>query len=501
MRRFLAVWIGMIAVLALLDGATASPAQADGPLALAFYYAWFDENTWTPDKTPDFPTPRYVSRDRGTIERHVSQAQGAGIDALVQSWWGPGNPTEDNFRTLLDVAKAKGFRAAVDFELTSPMYGGNRGAIVNGLRHLIQNHTGHPAYLRWNGKPVIFFWRQNMFGVNEWAAIRNEVDPNRTTIWIAEGVDAGYLAQFDGHHLYSVAWDANPAAQLIKWGNNVRAAEQKWGDKLWVATAMPGYDDTRLAGQRSGVFKRDRANGAYYRETFRGAVESAADWVIITSFNEWPEGTYIEPSEAYGDFYLKLTGELVRGWKSGAPAVEAPSNAVPPKPGAVTAGVDFIGEGERRQVLQFNPQAALQKRIFADRFVPNSPEFSVTVAGTTYASQRAENLANGVVRVYFVQVGDWGNVNYVEGAGAGDPLRVALLAEAQKRQVIQYNPNAALQKRIFADGFVPNSTEFNQEASGATHIAQRAENLNTGQVRVYHVRTGDWGNVQFVIRP
>lgn len=338
----------------------APPAQAqEGPLALAFYYAWFDENSWGADKVPDFPTPRYASRDRATMERHVSQAQGAGIDAFVQSWWGPGNPTDDNFKTLLEVSQATGFRVAIDFEVTSPFYG-NRTAVVNGLRYLIQTHTGHPAYLRWNGKPVIFFWRQQQYGVNEWAAIRNEVDPSHSTIWIAEGVDAGYQAQFDGHHLYSIAWDANPAAQLVKWGNRIRDAEARWGDRLWVATVMPGYDDTRLP--RSGAFRRDRAGGAYYRETFRGARESQADWVVITSFNEWPEGTYIEPSEAHGDFYLALTRDLIADWKANRntpaspPPVNPPpdtSQPVPPKPSgaadwAIPGGRFFTQAAEGR---------------------------------------------------------------------------------------------------------------------------------------------------------
>ena len=37
--------------------------------------------------------------------------------------------------------------------------------------------------------------------------------------------------------------------------------------------------------------------------------------------------------------------------------------------------------------------------------------------------------------------------------------------------------------------------------TGVTYICQRAEHLGTGEVRVYHVIVGDWGNVQFVSRP
>jgi hypothetical protein len=76
-------------------------------------------------------------------------------------------------------------------------------------------------------------------------------------------------------------------------------------------------------------------------------------------------------------------------------------------------------------------------------------------------------------------------------------LQAALLAEAARRQVIQFNPDASLQKRIFADGFVPNSPEFVVEFGNTRYVAQRAENLASGEVRVYYVRSGDWGNVAY----
>jgi hypothetical protein len=89
------------------------------------------------------------------------------------------------------------------------------------------------------------------------------------------------------------------------------------------------------------------------------------------------------------------------------------------------------------------------------------------------------------------------------GQDGGDELSLAatLLAEGELQQVIQFNPDAALQKRIFADGFVPNSPEFVLTIDGVNYICQRAEHLGTGEVRVYHVIVGDWGNVQHVSRP
>jgi hypothetical protein len=80
------------------------------------------------------------------------------------------------------------------------------------------------------------------------------------------------------------------------------------------------------------------------------------------------------------------------------------------------------------------------------------------------------------------------------------PLEEKLLAAAAKAQVIEFNPRAALQKRIFADGFVPNSAEFEIESGGVRYVAQRAEHLGTGEVRVYYVRQGAWAEVGHIKR-
>jgi hypothetical protein len=297
-----------------------APADAFGErLVLAFYYAWFDQTTWEMG-LPDQPVEPYTSSDPAAIERHVRQAQQAGIDAFVQSWYGPqveNNQTEPNFATLLDVAAGHGFAAAVDFEVTSPFFE-SQADVVAGLEHLLAVHAHHPAYLHVGGRPVVFFWRQNRFPVETWYDIRDRVDPDRSSIWIMEGVDLSYLGPFDGTHLYSVAWDAEPGATLRRWGERIRQWNAEHGSvKYWVATVMPGYND--LVTGRSDAFVRDRAGGAYYRDCWEGAIQSDADWVVITSFNEWLEGSQIEPSQAYGDQYLDLTQELGAVYRASEP--------------------------------------------------------------------------------------------------------------------------------------------------------------------------------------
>jgi hypothetical protein len=79
-------------------------------------------------------------------------------------------------------------------------------------------------------------------------------------------------------------------------------------------------------------------------------------------------------------------------------------------------------------------------------------------------------------------------------------LRDALLWHAAEEQLIEFNPAASLQKRIFADGFVPNSPEFDVEKGGSVYRGQRAEHLGSGEVRVYFAPVPNWNAVDFVVR-
>jgi hypothetical protein len=296
------------------------PAAAQGEhLVLGFYYNWYDEKSFGPKKTSDQPLTPYKSADRATIERQVDQAKQAGLDGFVVSWYGPreaaDNQTETNLRTLLDVAQQKGFKVAVDFETNGPFFK-SKTDVQNALASLLSTHANHPAYLKVNGKPVVFFWQNSRFSVNDWTTLRQAVDPLRRSIWISEGTNLDYLRVFDGHHLYNIAWSADPRAEVIKWGQRVREKAIELGAfKYFVGTAMPGFDNRLIS---SSATYRPRDNGEYFRQSFTGVTQSNADWAIVTSFNEWAEGSQIEPSVTYGDQYLNLSAELANIYRTTA---------------------------------------------------------------------------------------------------------------------------------------------------------------------------------------
>ena len=294
------------------------------------------------------------------------------------------------------MAQTKGFKAAVDLEVTSPFLG-SVSTVTNALATLLTTHVQHPAYLRYQGKPVIFFWRQQQFSVDQWVAIRNQIDPNRNTYWIAEGTELAYQSVFDGHHLYSIAWAASPADQLAKWGNKVRAyAAENKVSRLWVATAMPGYDDTRLP--RANSFAVPRRNGDYYRETWQGALASQPAMIIITSFNEWPEGTHLEPSVTYGNLYLDITRELVTALHGAArrprllPRLRQQSPQPPPRNPPRPRPVPYI-TAEEGANIRSGPDTTF------DRIGQLAADSPIAVIGKTAA-------------------GDWWQINFPRGSEA-----------------------------------------------------------------------------------
>jgi hypothetical protein len=311
-----------------------SSVQAQGQTSkklVAYYYAWYDRTTWQAGITPDVPARLYDSADATTMQRQIVQAQRSGIDAFNVAWLGPGNPTDRNIGLLLENAELLNFEVSVGFETDGPFFH-TRDDVIAALRYAVASYTERPAYLRYDGKPVLFFWRLPAVPLGDvatpldaWAAIRAAVDPHHDVLWIGEGDRFEYLRVFDGIHPYSVAWAPNVRSTLVSYGNSVRQQSATLRTrKLWVATVMPGYDDTRTG--RTDAFARARNGADFYQETWTGAVASNPDMIMITSWNEWVEGSQVEPSQTYGELYLNVTRRLSTQWKG--PPREPPPAAL-----------------------------------------------------------------------------------------------------------------------------------------------------------------------------
>lgn len=180
---------------------------------------------------------------------------------------------------------------------------------------------------------------------------------------------------------------------------------------------MPGRDDVGwLAEPKVSEDSYWQSLMWYNHELMKDAYVKAGLLFVVGAAGGWPKW---ESFEHLGGIIDRL-----EAYQNSAPPVKPtpPPVVTPtPEPPAATLQSTLLAEAARRQVMQFNPDAALQKRIFADGFVPNSPEFEVEFGNARYVAQRAENLASGEVRVYYVRSGDWGNVAY-HGRTTGDNL-------------------------------------------------------------------------------
>ena len=66
-------------------------------------------------------------------------------------------------------------------------------------------------------------------------------------------------------------------------------------NRIACLTIIPGFDDRKL-GRPAPRPTTDRHGDETLRILFTEAVAANPDWILITSWNEWHEGSEIEPS-------------------------------------------------------------------------------------------------------------------------------------------------------------------------------------------------------------
>lgn len=317
-------WLMRILPVLVLATLLARPAEAQGGRQVwAYYMGWWTNESWSSDLLTDRPLNAYDSRDAGALGRHIDEARGAGIDAFVMSWFGPknGNLTNQVFNSLLDQAGARGFRVGVTVDMFQADYNANIAEVTESISYIINDRANHPAYLRYNGKPVIFFWNQGRFSVGQWNELRRQLDPNHNTIWVAEGTSTAYIGAFDGIYLFNTAWSRNNAAATT-YATRTRNA----GGTFYVPTVLPGWNEDRVAareGRGNPTSEQARAGGEFLTRSWNGAVNAGTDVILIVSWNEYFENSHIEPSQNHGTAALDTLRPLIAAWEGGSSAPAA----------------------------------------------------------------------------------------------------------------------------------------------------------------------------------
>ncbi|MGA7671618.1 MAG: DNRLRE domain-containing protein [Nitrolancea sp.] len=255
------------------------------PVRAAFYYPWFpsawNQQGFNPFTRYDPTLDYYDSGDQSVIDQHVAWMQQAGLQAAIASWWGIGTPTDINFHKILQ-SDNNGFKWAIYHEQEG-IRDLTQDDIRADLAYLRDTAFADPDYLRIDGKPVVFVYNTDNTdaGVAErWVPVAKEFN-----VYLSLKVFAGYRTitpQPDSWHQYA------PSSRLDRQSG-------------FATTISPGFwrideTDPRLARDETAY-----ANAVQQMTAYNDP------WQLITTFNEWGEGTAIEPSTTWGTRYLQLT--------------------------------------------------------------------------------------------------------------------------------------------------------------------------------------------------
>jgi hypothetical protein len=287
--------------------ADAAPVQADTqpsfPIRAAFYYPWFPE-AWNQQGFNPFtnynPSLGFYDASQTVTRQHIAAMQYGGIQAGIASWWGQGSRTDTHIPGLLQAAAGTNFRWSIYYENES-QGDPSVSQLTNDLTYLRDKYGNDPSFLRFNGRFVVFVYAD---GADACGMADRWKQANTVGAYIVLKVFSGYrtcASQPDSWHQYS------PAV----------AADSQRGYSYAIA---PGFwkkgDAVRLA--------RDLNR---WNQNVRDMVASGAPWQLVTTFNEWGEGTSVESAQEW------TTGS---GYGAYLDALHNNGNGAPAQPSATT---------------------------------------------------------------------------------------------------------------------------------------------------------------------
>ncbi|MEN3360764.1 MAG: glycoprotein endo-alpha,2-mannosidase [Mycobacteriales bacterium] len=307
--------------------ATPSAAAVAPPVAAAavsnnvhiFYYPWYGSPAvagsyrhWPQGgHTPPndigsnyFPVRgAYDSGDTAVLDQHMAWLNQAGVGVAVVSWWGQGSYEDNLVPAILAAADRHGIKVAWHIE----PYGGRTAvSTVADINYINSRYGGSPAFYRdaAHGNRSAFYVFESL-SIPDWTVL-DQV--RATAIVLAQTTDTSKVGHFGGMYTY----DGIAGATAPGWAN--ASAFCKANGLVWSPSIAPGYiDDRAVPGNTTPTLNRD--NGAAYDREWSNALGAGTGgpptWVSITSFNEWHEGSQIEPASANppaGQGYLTYAG-------------------------------------------------------------------------------------------------------------------------------------------------------------------------------------------------
>jgi len=258
--------------------------QPSFPIRAAFYYQWFPEG-WRQGGVFPFTayTPSLGLYDSGaaaTIKSHIESMRFGNIAAAIVSWWGPNEKAEQSRVPALLAGAGEAdpaFRIALYYEKEGTA-DPSVAELKDDLDYISARYTSQENYLLVGGRPVLFVY--------------NADDTDCTVVDRWKAADAA-------HHFYLdlkvfPGWSSCPAQPdgWHQYGPAESRSEITTGSAADGSfTISPGFSRAHNAGTTQPQLDRDPGR---WSQDIRAMKASQQNWQLITSFNEWGEGTAVE---------------------------------------------------------------------------------------------------------------------------------------------------------------------------------------------------------------
>lgn len=322
-----AKWLAILCTAAglSLSEEKAAPARSlKDRLVLAYHYPWYGYKGKSWDEQPgilDHPLlGSYRSDDPQLIDFQLSLAEEAGLDAFIVSWSGADSAPGRILEEILEMLRKPPERRlklclCVEHLANTPKLAPEKLELA--LGQALEDYGSQPGYLRVDGKPVLFIYQAQSLPLESWRTVIGALTKAHGAAWyiaVPDGweVDLECLSVLDGLVPYADKYYGDEA--LRKSYRRVFQRVRPLG-KPAIAAAIGGGSRIQKLG-----FDIDRSQGRYLRRRFQLAMELQADWVAITSWNEWFEAMQIEPSREHGFEQIRHVRELSAAFKGKDPA-------------------------------------------------------------------------------------------------------------------------------------------------------------------------------------
>jgi glycoprotein endo-alpha-1,2-mannosidase len=314
--------------------------------AHAFFYTWYGNTSidgewlhwnhrllehWRPEIARSYPTGRfdpphesgspyrpmrglYSSNHVQTLIEQFGELRRAGVNVISASWWGQpqfdesvdgeGVKTDLVFPNLMLAAEQTGMLVTFHLE---PYAGRTPARVRNDIEYIFQQYGSSTAFYRdpsRDNRPLFYVYDSYLHPAQEWAtmlaSVRNtSLDADYISLYLTEH-DQSFILEstFDGMYTYFASTSFTFGSNPNNW-----PSIHTWAEKhklLFIPCIGAGYDDTWIRPWNAQT-KQDRRDGQYYADNFEAvfSLRSTPHIVAITSYNEWGEGTQIEPVVPY----------------------------------------------------------------------------------------------------------------------------------------------------------------------------------------------------------